>query len=367
MMCERVDLVEVACETQDDITLFWSVLGGLEEVEFVQVKSERLGQLWSVALLTAKESASSDKDGDNSAGDGIAKKKKSKKTDASSILEKSLQKDCGCEKARFRVVTCRPVMQELKVLTHQLDSPYRDTSTNDYSHLVAQLNQKLGDARSLNGNGCDYWARNTQWDVIHDNEPIENKNIIKVIELAQAYGQILVVDQARALYERILTRVRDASLAEWDTEREKKVFRQADFVTWFTQSAYDAAHPGRNGAGKTLEDKLKDAHVTDDVIETARSLRLKYLGTILTPRYSDPEKRAEVETEIETRLMRLRTRIDSGELSVDGPIFHSLCQSAVDDVYAALPEKHRPPLPNLYGYMYNLADRCTHRFVRATS
>jgi hypothetical protein len=203
--------------------------------------------------------------------------------------------------------------------------------------------------------------------VIHEEQPIEAANILKVWELAQKHGQVLLPDQARTVYERLLTRVLRAGNADWDTELEAKVFKRAEFITWFEKAIYDAAHPGKGGAGKTLEEKLTDAKVADDIIETARTLRLTYLGRLFTPRYSDPEKRAELETEIDARLMRLRQKIDSGELEVSGPTFHSMCMDAIDQVHNELPIKDRPPLPNLYGFMYNLADRCTHRFVRAQS
>lgn len=364
-MCESPDLTEVWCETQDDITLYWDVGGGLEEVEFVQVKSDRLGQLWSISRLTSKEQSSSDdSDVDVTSANG-ASKKKSKKQVAKSILEKSLQMDRGCEKARFRVVTCRPVMDELKVLTFGLDSAHRNVSNKAYNDLLTKLTEKLADARSPKGNNCEYWAKHTHWEVIHEKDPIEVKNILKVIQLAQSQGQIIMVDQARTVYERLLTRVRDAGLADWDTQLDCKVFKNAEFVAWFKNATYFAAHPSANVAGKTLEDKLNAAAVAPDIIETARSLRLAYLGKLFTPRYSDPDKREELENDIDAKLMRLRAKIDSGETDNDGPAFHNMCLDAVEQIHEALPVKDRPPISNLIGFMYNLADRCTHRFVRA--
>ena len=47
-------LVQVWCETQDDITLILDGEGG-QEVEFVQVKGHDLDQLWSVAKLCERE------------------------------------------------------------------------------------------------------------------------------------------------------------------------------------------------------------------------------------------------------------------------------------------------------------------------
>lgn len=359
-MCEQPGLLEVWCESQDDITAYWDLGGGLEEVEFVQVKSDRLNQLWSASLLLSA-SAWNGADGAIGDGDGKAKAKRPQKC----ILEKSLQLDRGREKSKFRLVTCRPIMDELKILTYAFDSPHRAVTTAEYIELSTKVKEKLSKFRSENGNNWEYWLQRTMWEVIHEEDPIENKNILKVISLAQGYGIVLLPDQARSVYERLLTRVNQAGKADWDTELEKKHFKNAEFVTWFNQAAYNAAHPSKSGGGKTLEDKLNEAKVAEDVIETARSLRLAYLGKLFTPRYSEPDKREELQNEIDAKLMSLRAKIDSGELDVDGRAFHIQCMSAIDEVHDALPKKNRPPASNLYGFMYELADRCTHRFVRA--
>jgi hypothetical protein len=359
-MCELPDLSEVWCESQDDITLYWDVGGGLEEVEFVQVKSDRLEQLWSTALLLSTTT-----EVDSSAnGDSMPKAKKKKKN-GKCILEKSLQLDRGLEKSKFRLVTCRPIMDELKVLIHDFESEHRATTRPEYVELSTKVKAKLSKLRSANGNDCDFWLQRTRWEVIHEEEPIEDKNILKVIELARRFGIILMPDQARSVYERLLTSVHDAGRANWDTEHDKKYFRNPEFISWFKRAAYDAAHPGKGGGGKTLDDKLTDAKVADDVIDSACTMRLTYLGKLFTPRYSDPDQREELQNVIEAKMMRLRAKIDSGELEVDGQTFHNLCLSTVEEVHEELPKKNRPPLPNLYGFMYELADRCTHRFVRS--
>jgi hypothetical protein len=50
-MLQNANLVGVWCETLDDITLIWATDGGGETVEFVQVKSNELDQMWSIALI----------------------------------------------------------------------------------------------------------------------------------------------------------------------------------------------------------------------------------------------------------------------------------------------------------------------------
>ncbi|MDB5390403.1 MAG: hypothetical protein JWM11_6049, partial [Planctomycetaceae bacterium] len=97
-------LGQIWTETQDDVFLLW-INDGVEEVEFVQVKSNELDQLWSIAELLKKEPVAED---DHGAG-GDGKPNKSKKKEGRCILEKSLQYDRCSESVRFRIVTCRPV------------------------------------------------------------------------------------------------------------------------------------------------------------------------------------------------------------------------------------------------------------------
>jgi len=48
------DLLEVWCESQDDITLIWGIDGN-QINEFVQVKGNKLAQFWSTSLLCRRE------------------------------------------------------------------------------------------------------------------------------------------------------------------------------------------------------------------------------------------------------------------------------------------------------------------------
>lgn len=131
-MLEDPTLSQVWCETQDDVTLLWMNPSG-EEVEFVQVKSNEFDQLWSIAKLLEKEKAkeadelcgadanghADDNDGVNGDGKGQDEsaganpKKMAKKKVGRCILEKSLQYDRCKEPVRFRVVTSRPIKDEL--------------------------------------------------------------------------------------------------------------------------------------------------------------------------------------------------------------------------------------------------------------
>jgi len=182
----------------------------------------------------------------------------------------------------------------------------------------------------------------------------------------ESAGQYLTSDQVEEVYQRLLTKVYDGGLARWDTEMGKKKILRSDLVAWFDVAVNDAAHPGQHGTGKTLEAKLKDAGIDPDQFAEIAEMRQRYRSERLTPKYS-PETRKEVEAEIRARLMTLRANLDGKMIDVDGVQFHAMCINEINVLRASLKDGQRPPSEHLYGYMYDLADRCTHRFVRAKS
>ncbi len=92
-MLENEALTTVWCEAEDDITLVWERECGTEG-EFVQVKSDELDQLWSVARLCRRDGG----------------------REGTSILERSLQREKYIEPCWFRIVTARPVNNDLECL-----------------------------------------------------------------------------------------------------------------------------------------------------------------------------------------------------------------------------------------------------------
>jgi hypothetical protein len=381
-MLEDPTLGQVWCETQDDVTLLWINAVG-EEVEFVQVKAHEFGQLWTIAKLLEKEKVkepdvesdnttppcSISADGDRTGGDASADQytsnpKDRKRKESRCILEKSLQYDRCDEPVRFRIVTARPVKEELKFLTYPIGSANRDKTKEDYFTLLNKVKEKLGDFKSENGNDCTFWIDRTLWEWVHSLESLKQNNLWKTSKLVESLGQYLTIDQVEELYQRLLTKVYDGGLARWDTEVGKKKILQADLKAWFTQVVNDAAHPGHLGTGKKLEGKLRDAGINPDQFEAITEMRHRYRLEQLTPKYA-PEKRSKIEGEIRAHLMTLRSNLDGKLLEVDGVAFHAMCINQINELRALHKENERPPAENLYGYMYDLADRCTHRFVRA--
>ncbi len=373
-MLENPALSQVWCETQDDVTLLW-VNGAGEEVEFVQVNAHEFNQLWTIAKLLEKEkveAAQEDEADDDRicfATDGNtdeSSKSKRRKKDGHCILEKSLQYDRCREPVRFRILTARPVKDELNFLTYPVGSPHRDKTKDAYLNLSKKLKEKIEHFKSANGNDYTFWIDRTFWTCVHSLDAVRQANLWRLSALVENSGQFLARDQIEELYQRFLTKVYDGGLARWDTEAAKKKIIRAELLAWFDAAVHDAVHPGQHGTGKRLEDKLRDAGIDPDQYEAVAEMRHRYRLERLTPKYAS-EARSDAEAQIRARLMTLRANLDGKLIDVDGVAFHAMCINEINGVRESHNASERPPAENLYGYMYDLADRCTHRFVRARS
>jgi hypothetical protein len=352
-LIEDADLQEVWCESQDDVTLLWD--GAEKYVEFVQVKAIELNQLWSIAELTKK-------------------KKEQTKTGHDrkpSILERSLDYDRYIESSRFRMVTTLRPNDDLKALENPLKSEQRKRHAVAISELKTRLKTKLPKLTSKNGNSTDYWVDHAIWDTRHDANYVQQANLLRLKRIVEATGEFLASDQVGELYAKLLATAKSAAEADWGDRGERRKFTKATFIKRFDEILVSVAHPSQaNPAGTNLTRKLTEAKLLHEV-ETAASLRRRYREAVLSPKYMSNPDRSIVEGEIEAALHRLRSGLDMGSLPDDGPEFHSTCLNAIARVRLELENsshvKDIPPDSWMIGFMYNLADRCPHRFRRAST
>jgi hypothetical protein len=347
-MLKAPELCQVWCENQDDITLIWRRQGG-EEAEFVQVKSNEPDQLWSIAMLCCRE-----KKAQNPTGLGT------------SILERSLAYDRCCEPCRFRLVTCRPIKDELKLLGYPLDSAYRQGAKEDMQKLEQAVVAYVGGFLSSNKRDHSFWLSMAFWDVRHSLQGIKNQNLLELQALIEKDGEPLFRDQLEELYSSLLSKVRVAASARWDIDRSAKKIVRDDLVAWFQVTVAVLRHPVASGSGKALRGKLEAAGLPVDVIDAALGLRRDYRKESLTPKYTDDAGRELIEGEVSAVLLTLRSRLDAGNLEDTGVRFHSRCLDDLGNLHGTLPVTPRPPLALVHGCMYVITDRCGHRFRRAT-
>lgn len=347
-MLELPELLQVWCETHDDITLIWQGQCG-EEIEFVQVKSNELDQLWSVSKLCDRE-----------------KKDKSAKA-GTSIFERSLANDRCSEPCRFRLVTCRPVQSDLYVLTLPHSSPDRATKQSDFDALSNDIQTRTNGFLSHNGNGPAYWLNRLLWDVRHSIENVTNANLDKLRRLVESQGGYLFSDQLDDLYATILTMVRSASVADWGVDPSQKKFTNHAVKDWFGKELARRMHSIPATGGTALKGKMEQAGILASEVESSLETRRHYLAERLRPQYLSLTEREHVEGEVAATLHALRAQLDAGEIADSGVAFHSKCITALQDLQRNLPTSRPVPLVFLIGCMYSIADRCTHRFRRASA
>ncbi|MFO0802644.1 MAG: dsDNA nuclease domain-containing protein [Gemmataceae bacterium] len=341
---------EVWCEAEDDIVLVW-VIQGVEWFEFVQVKSDELKQLWSLAKLWEREAA---KDG---------------KGPGACIIEKSLAHDRGDGNCRFRVVTCREPHSDIAVLKLALGTTARTDKDSGLEDVVKAVEAKLGGCRSANGNGVGFWVRMTVWECKASIRDMENENLVKLDQILHAENVFLAPDQKQELYAKLTQKVFDASLPSGKTHREQKRIKVADLRTWLLEQAGRAASPASAGRSDVLEGKLTDAGymLNTSEIETAKEQRQKYRMEVLQPRFLDVSDRAVVEMEVQARLCRLKAQLDAGEFSDNGMQFHSRCLKELESLSETIGTNKKPLVGLLYGLMYEIMNRCPHRLVRVSA
>jgi len=345
-MMKNPRLAQVWCESQDDITLIWHD-GTAESVEFVQVKGSEPEQLWSVSMLCQREPKARKADGVGT-----------------SILERSLAYDRCREPCCFRIVTSRPVNAELRILTHPLGSAPRAALKGELDALAKQIAKNVGDFLSANGRCCKYWVASATWQEAHSPDAVRQANLVELMKLVRGWDSVLFIDQVEALYDKLLFKVNHAALVRQDVDPSAKKLLRDSLIAWAKDEIARAEHPVTPGTGAVLKGKMKDAGIADDVISNAVELRLQYRIDALTPRYQELGNRRTVDRSVAGTLHLLLVRFDAGQLAATGAEFHAVCLKRLSEMPDTLPIFPEPSREFLFGCMYNITDRCGHRFRR---
>lgn len=332
-MLRDPSLLEVWCETEDDITLLWQTADGLV-VELVQVKSNELSQLWSIALLC----------------EGGSK----------SILAKSLAHDRCCEPCVFRVVTRVDIHPTLHPLRLDRGHPGRCLGNPDVRTLHQQVLASLGDTLSPRGRSASHWLAEAIWDAGDSEGAIIARNRWQLHEYLEASDEFLFPDQHMELYQRLLRCVQQAAFPKWKDRSGLKKLRRDPFRIWFQEALYQVRGYIPSRGGVNVKRKMQDAQISSDQIQNADRLRREFRLRQTEPKYQQDDDVKSAEIEVVATLQHLLSDLDAGNLTDDGVRFHARCLGALGSVKASFP---RVSTSFLQGAMYSAADRCRHRFL----
>ena len=329
--------VEVWCEAEDDIVQVWYV-GDDECFEFVQVKGNELGQAWTMAKLGELE-----------------------------ILRKSLAHDRASERCRFRLVTRWKPEDTLSCLTAGFGTEAREANAQLIASCVKAVETKHDACTSPNGNGLAFWTEMTTWEVRATTHDVRNDNHLKLERVLELNGLTLDSGHRESLYSRIFLRVQDASLACGRTQKTLKRLKKDELLTWLKTQAEQVVNPKPAGTSAALERKMTAALVPAVSIEAAKEQRRRYLQEIRNPKFLNLESRDEIEDRALAQLHRLKTQLDAGRFPDDGRQFLDRCQKTLLDIRNSLSSEAIPPDSFMFGYLYDVMNRCQHELVRASA
>lgn len=334
-------LKEVWCETYDDIVLIWDQ-GDEELVEFVQVKSELPGGLWSIAKLCERTKGA-----------------------GSSLLETSLARESCAEPARFRLVLARQLGAELELLSRDFGHSDRSIGNPKFKALVDGVGGRLDGFKSPKGNDHAYWLANGQcWSIADEAiRAINERDLQSVLEQRVAFADTALVN---FVYENLLSFVK--TVAEYkQPDLDKKVISK-QLLEVKIRSWLDP-YPN-SGTEERLVNKLVNAGLDTTYVEAAKFLRRSYISArrgagFLSLRADQLDG---VDVAIQDELLTQMAALDSGEIPDLGTQFHQRCLNAVR-APAGAPQAVMDALSPGYerGCMYEITARCRHRFVRLQS
>jgi hypothetical protein len=337
-MASSPDLVEVWCETHDDITLIWCK-DGVDKVEFVQVKDLDLDQLWTVAKLCEREGAK----------------------EGTSILERSLGEDRCLEPCCFRIVTSLGVKNELEILTMPFLSPERSGNLARHQNLTIQIENKLGHVTSPKGTSLSQWVEKTIWQNEHSSEAVQNKNNNLLSKLISKIGYDIPIEMVEEkIYPNLLQLVRSAAEIDPDLDLEHKRILRDPFINQIKSIIDDLIRAQKAIAGEKIVEKMEKAGIPD-YIDTALEQRRLYRKEKLDPQYLELSDFDLIDGEILSTLQSLRLKMDFGEIEA-GREFYKICLDNLDLLRTTIKTKAIAPTYYFHGCMHDITDRCWHRY-----
>jgi hypothetical protein len=163
-------------------------------------------------------------------------------------------------------------------------------------------------------------------------------------------------------YEEMLKLARATAAIIYKGDLKEKVRTRQQIIDLVVTAAQSAKN-GQRGTIR-LREKLVAAGVTTEE-EYAAICRRNYLRKLREADYIRRAPLDEFAQAVRQRLHDLFSSLQAKALTLDGPSFYKMCVDVVDEVANTFPtmkEPHRETLAR--GCMFDITNRCQHRFVR---
>ncbi|MBP6739679.1 MAG: DUF4297 domain-containing protein [Leptospiraceae bacterium] len=326
MLCDK-NTQEIWFEGEDDIVILTSQ-NGVNIVEMIQVKSNDLDSRWSVEKMLAQE-----------------------------ILQKSLQRGRCNEDVNYRITTSYDVDDVLAVLKEERGSNNR--TTEKIKALSKKIIAKKPNIPSnKKGHTVDDWLNKCWWEKLPDSiETLRAQNIMLLeTSLLKIRGVHLIIDQRVELYQKLLSLVAEAGLLG-----SKPNLCRNDLEVWVDENLKNFSTP--KGGTERLAEKMEEANISRSVIELSKDMKWAFTQESLNHTFLSQQAINKFKGEVSAKLQDLKISLDADTLKMSGGQFHEYCINIITQ----LAKKHSIADNIARGCMYDITNRCSHRFTKAKS
>jgi hypothetical protein len=230
--------------------------------------------------------------------------------------------------------------------------------------LADELHKRFPGIRSPKGNGAHYWIKHCYWDERHSELAVKKDNLLRLMKISASQGTPLLPDFAESLLDELRIWVGRAGAARWHPNRDAKIITRSALLAWWERRVREILEGAASPSGGNLSGKMRAASLTDEMVRIALELRRDYASEIRTPRFLDLDESARLQSRVKAELASLRARFVAGQISVDGAAYHALCLNRMDAVNVEHSVGTQDRSAFLKGCMYDITDRCLHRFAR---
>lgn len=213
-MLDAPAILQVECETADDITVRW-VIDGAKVNEYVQVKTTDGERKWTVSELTTRTASKA----------------------GTSIAERSLTCDAYDEEPLFRLVTVREPRGNL--VQFKIPRDKRINKPDAVAAAAGSFSGKYPAFKSKNGRTLGDWANRLYWQVEQSFENLADRNILALLKLASRDGERPTFNEINRSYERLLNIVIDAGDASRVLAPDEKCIPREAALAWWQGQVSD--------------------------------------------------------------------------------------------------------------------------------
>ena len=281
-MLEDSTVEKVHCETHDDIVVLRKSEFPEIVAEYIQVKGSEQDKFVSVADLCVRTKA----------------------TVGTSLYETSLARDKHSERSHFRMVTLRPVVQELRVLTYERNASSRKSNDSKMVALAASIEQKCPGVKSIKGNAASYWVENCFWEERQTEAVNRRENLLRVIELSVKDGRTLLPEQAEVVLGELRAKAKTTGAAKWSSGKENKIIERIALRHWWEKRLQELTEGAGTTSGGKLRDKMDRAQLPSQMVALAKELRRDYSSISRISRYSPTEDDDELRFKVKAKCNR---------------------------------------------------------------